>query len=68
MQNRIREVRRSKNLSQLALAEKAGISRVSVQRYETNGTVPSAEVLYRVAKALDTTIDNLIGDTGEEAG
>ena len=65
---RILECRKRKNLSQTDLANLAGISYAQIGRYETKGTQPPAEVLRKIADALDTTVDYLInGATDEKA-
>ena len=67
MNETMRKLRRDQGLSQTELARKAGLSRASVQRYEANDTTPSVDRIAKIAQALGTTIDNLIGDTKEEA-
>jgi len=65
---RLIELRKRKNLSQTDLAKMVGVSYVQIGRYETKGTQAPAEVLNKMAVALDTTIDYLInGDTNEKA-
>jgi transcriptional regulator with XRE-family HTH domain len=65
---RIFDLRRRKNLSQTDLANTVGISYAQIGRYETKNTQPPAEVLKKIADALDTTVDFLIsGDTDEKA-
>lgn len=65
---RILELRKKKNLSQTDLANAADISYAQIGRYETKNTQPPAEVLKKIADALDTTVDYLInGDTDEKA-
>jgi len=66
--NRILSLRKSKNWSQSDLAKKIGISYAQIGRYETKGAQPSAEVLKKIAEALDTTTDFLMyGDKDEKA-
>jgi transcriptional regulator with XRE-family HTH domain len=65
---RILLLRKNKGLSQTDLAKLAGISYAQIGRYETKGAQPPAEVLKKIANALDTTTDFLInGDTDEKA-
>jgi transcriptional regulator with XRE-family HTH domain len=65
---RVVELRKKKGLSQSDLAKKVGISYAQIGRYETKGAQPPAEVLKKIADALDTTVDYLIsGDTDEKA-
>jgi transcriptional regulator with XRE-family HTH domain len=65
---RVIELRKKKGFSQSDLARQVGISYAQVGRYETKGAQPPAEVLKKIADALETTIDYLInGDTDEKA-
>jgi transcriptional regulator with XRE-family HTH domain len=65
---RIIQLRKQKELSQTDLAKIAGISYAQIGRYETKGAQPPAEVLKKIANALDTTTDYLInGATDEKA-
>ncbi len=65
---RVVGLRKKKGLSQSDLAKQVGISYAQVGRYETKGAQPPAEVLKKIADALDTTVDYLIsGDTDEKA-
>jgi len=65
---RVVELRKKKGFSQSELARQVGISYAQVGRYETKGAQPPAEVLKKIADALDTTVDYLInGDTDEKA-
>lgn len=66
--SRILELRKSKNWSQSELAKMVGVTYAQVGRYETKGAQPSAEVLKKIANALDTTTDFLMyGDKDEKA-
>jgi len=66
--SRIVELRKRKGFSQSSLAKQVGISYAQIGRYETKGAQPPAEVLKKIADALDTTVDYLInGATDEKA-
>ncbi|MEI6349091.1 MAG: helix-turn-helix transcriptional regulator [Bacteroidota bacterium] len=66
--NRILKLRKEKNLSQTDLANKAGVSYAQIGRYETKGAQPPAEIINKIADALETTTDYLInGDKDEKA-
>ncbi len=66
--NRIIELRKNKNWSQSQLADKVGISYAQIGRYETKDAQPPAEVLKKMADALDSTVDFLInGSTADKA-
>lgn len=57
--NRIRELRESKGLKQKDLAEKVGLSTPSISYYERGRKKPSMNNAFKIAQALDTTIDGL---------
>lgn len=66
--HRIIELRKVKTWSQSELATKVGVSYAQIGRYETKGSQPPAEVLKKMADALDTTVDFLInGNTEDKA-
>jgi len=59
---RIHERRMELNLKQAALARQAGIAPSYLSELETTeGSCPSAIVLYRIAVALETTVPILLG-------
>ncbi len=65
---RIQELRKQKGWSQIELAEKIGLSKAQMSRYETKNVQPPANTLNKIATALDTTVDFLIsGDKTEKA-
>jgi transcriptional regulator with XRE-family HTH domain len=65
--SRIRRLRKEAGLSLSALAERAGVSKGylwTLEKGETK-TRPSGQTLHRIAKALGTTIADLIGRSVE---
>lgn len=54
-----------KGMSQRELAEKAGITEVSISRYISGARVPKATVILAIAKVLHVTCDYLLGVSGE---
>ena len=50
-----------RNLTQEKLAEKAGVSRDTVQRIERGTNDPRYSDLARIARALDTPLAELVG-------
>ncbi len=58
---RLKLIRKAQKLTQERLAEKAGITRSMVARYETGQVTPSIEVLLSLANALNVTTDYLLG-------
>jgi transcriptional regulator with XRE-family HTH domain len=64
----IKELRKALGWTQTELANKAGLAYAQVGRYENKKSVPTIEVLVKLANALNTTTDYLInGATGEQA-
>ncbi len=56
---RIQELRKQKGWSQIELADKIGLSKAQMSRYETKNVQPPADTLNKIATALDTTVDYL---------
>ena len=63
--DRIREFRKRLGLNQDELAELASLNRVTIAKYESGKVEPSARALSRIADALETTTDALLGRDGE---
>ena len=59
--SRIRAVRKARGLTAGDLAEKAGISEVSLLHIECGSRGPSYQTIYNIAEALDASIDFLSG-------
>lgn len=60
MGNKLREYRESVGMTQVELAEKSNVSRVTISQLE-QGTErnTTTKTLLRIAKALNTTVDNI---------
>ena len=58
----IKKIRKQKNMSVIKLALEAQISKSTLESYEQGIRIPSLPVIYRIAKALDTSIDILVGN------
>lgn len=58
---RIKAARKSVGMTQAALAEKLGISYVGVSQWENDIRNPKLSTLKRIADALDTTVESLLG-------
>lgn len=59
---RIRKMRKARNLSQEQLAEQAGISTTHMSHIETGNTKLSLPVLVELAAALEVRTDDLLYD------
>lgn len=57
----LQKVREAKGFTQVKLSMIAGVTQQSITYYETGTRVPSFEVAVKLAKALNTSIDYLIG-------
>lgn len=57
--------RRALGLSQEQLAEKLGVSRQAVSKWETGESLPDTDKLLSLASALEMTADELLGLPGE---
>lgn len=60
--SRIRTLREAAGLTQSELAATAYVTRQSVGNWERENTLPDVQSLQLVAKALNTTVDGLLGD------
>ena len=58
---KIREARQKKRISQIALSAKIGISQETISAYENEKAYPSIKTLIKIAEALDTSTDYLLG-------
>jgi len=66
MRTKIKELRARLNLTQDDLAKKVGVRRETILYLEKGKYNPSLKLAYDVAKALQTTIDNLFFFDDEE--
>lgn len=62
----IKKLRKSKGLSQEELAVKLGVVRQTVSKWEKGLSVPDSEMLIKLAEELDTTVNNILGETVAE--
>lgn len=62
---RMSELMKSNGLSQKELAIKAGVTESAMSYYAKGERTPRSDVLTRIAKALGTTTDYLLGNTSE---
>ena len=59
---RIRQFRLEKNMTQVMLAEKSGLSEAAIYSYETGKRLPALEPLINLSNALDVPTDSLLCD------
>ena len=65
MENRVRELRSTKNLSQAELAAALGVSRQTVISIEGGRYSPSLPLAFQIARFFDTTVDEMF-DASQE--
>lgn len=59
---RITQLRKQNNLSQEQLAKKAEVSRTIIGNYERSANTPSIEVLIKLARVFNVSVDFIIGE------
>lgn len=59
----LKNIRKSKGLSQEELAIKLSVVRQTISKWETGLSVPDAEMLIKISDELDTTVNVLLGET-----
>ena len=62
---RLKEVRKSKKLTQAELAQMVGVSVSTVKKWEQDQVDPNTAALISIAVALNVSIDYLFGNTPE---
>lgn len=63
--NNLKKIRQDCNLTQEELAKKIDTSRSNIANYENNKNMPSIDVLSKLSKVLDCSIDYLLGKSDE---
>lgn len=63
---KIAQLKKNKNLSQIALAEATGISRDAISKYERGDAIPSVEYAKRIADVLGVSLDFLVSEESKE--
>lgn len=58
---RLKQLRKSRGISQKSLAEAIGMSETGIQNYELQVRTPSAETVVLIADYFDVTLDYLMG-------
>ncbi|ACA81917.1 helix-turn-helix domain-containing protein [Leuconostoc citreum] len=61
--DRIKELRKQKQLTQQGLADKIEASRDTITKYENGRRIPKLAMISLIADVLDTTVDYLQGKT-----
>ncbi len=61
LNQRIRELRLAKNMSQVQLAEIIGVTKQSVSNWENDNILPSVDMVIKLASVFDVSSDYLLG-------
>jgi transcriptional regulator with XRE-family HTH domain len=65
--DRLKKLRKEKNLYQKELAEHLGVSRPTITQYESGTRKPDNETLGKIADYFNVSIDYLLGRTNERS-
>lgn len=60
MQNRLRELRRSRGYTQISLQMQTGIEQALLSKFENNERIPPTETLLRLADFYHVSIDYIL--------
>lgn len=60
--NKIKELRKSANLSQLKFAESLGVHQTAVSQWENGRTSPDIEIAKKISEKYNVTLDYLLGN------
>lgn len=64
--NKIRQLRSSHSLSMSDLASRVGVTKGAVNMWENKGVVPRDDILIKLSKTFQVTIDSLLGNQNYE--
>lgn len=64
--NILKKLRKDKKITQEGLAKIIGVERSTIGKYESTSTIPSPDVLGKLADYFDVTVDYLLGREAEE--
>lgn len=65
MYPRIRDLRTDRDMNQTQIANMLGMSQTGYSKYETGENDIPTQILIRLARFYDTSIDYLLGETNE---
>jgi len=65
---RIKNLRQSKELNQVQLAEKLGVKKQSISNWENDNIMPSIDMLIRIADFFHVSTDYLLGRDIQKPG
>ena len=62
----LQKLRKQRNLTQEALAEKVGVARQTIAKWETEESAPDLEMSGRLASVLEVSLDDLVNAPEDE--
>ena len=62
----LQKLRKMMNLTQEALAEKVGVARQTIAKWETEESIPDLEMSGRLASVLEVSLDDLVNAPEDE--
>ena len=65
MQNRLKELRKSRGYTQISLQMQTGIEQALLSKFENGERVPPTETLLRLAEFYDVSIDYILCRTNK---
>ncbi|MBQ1213032.1 MAG: helix-turn-helix transcriptional regulator [Clostridia bacterium] len=66
MYRRVRDLREDKEVNQTEIAKMLGMSQTGYSKYETGENDIPTEVLIKLARYYDTSIDYILGETNNK--
>ena len=66
VKNNLKYLREQQQVTQIYVAEKIGVTQQAIAKWENGESMPRAEKLIQLAKLFDCTVDELLGERGEE--
>ena len=57
---KLRELRKRKGLTQAAVADKMGLTRVAITQYEMGVRTPKIDIAYKLARIYGVKVDDLV--------
>ena len=67
MENNIRKLRKSRDLTMKQFGEMMGVSKSAISLYENNKAQPDINMMYKMADYFDVSIDFLLGRKTDES-
>ncbi|WP_294405784.1 XRE family transcriptional regulator [uncultured Clostridium sp.] len=63
LSDRLKELRKSNNLTQTELGKILGVGKTTVSMYENNNSTPNDEIKLKIAEYFNVSVDYLLGKT-----